>query len=327
MLFCAALAGAALILLLGSSANCGAQAQRAAPSPAASPSATANPQAAFDAQRAWELLLAQTNFGPRNPGSEGHERCLRWLLEQMRSVADRAFLQEFTHTSTEMAPGKTFRMANVVGVIAAGRTGPARRVLLCAHWDTRPIADCDPNPANRTKPILGANDGASGVAVCLEVARALRVKRAPTEVVVVLFDGEDFGKGQNEEWFLGSKYFARHMGELRPARGILLDMVGDADLRLEWEAYSLLADRELMETIWFRAGALGFRRAFPLRSRPTASVLDDHIPLIEAGVPTVDLIDFDYPYWHTLQDTPDKCSAASLRAVGETVLAVLRRGI
>jgi Zn-dependent M28 family amino/carboxypeptidase len=195
-----------------------------------------------------------------------------------------------------------------------------KRIMLCAHWDTRPTADEELDPANRKKPILGANDGASGVAVLLELARQFKVKRPQVGIIIALWDGEDYGPDINN-MLMGSRYFAKNMGKLRPTYGILLDMVGDKDLQIYKEANSVYAAPELVERVWRKAGELGYRKYFPDSVKYT--IIDDHVPLIEAGVPFIDLIDFDYPYWHTLQDTVDKCSPDSLRIVGEVVAAVV----
>ncbi len=295
------------------------------------PSATNKDDAAtpaFDAQRAFAHLEAQVAFGPRNPGSDGHAACLTYLRNELQAVTDSVELQPFTHQSTAVFPGKSFRMTNVIGVIEAASGSAARQVVLLAHWDTRPVADRDPDPANRRKPIPGANDGASGVAVLLELARVLKASRPGTTVIILLVDGEDFGARDDlSEWFLGSKYFAKHMGGYRPSRGILLDMIGDKDLAVESDSFSIQADAALMERLWSIAGALGYRSHFPKTPWPSTSVYDDHLPLIDAGVPTVDLIDFDYPYWHTMADTVDQCSADSLKVVGDTVLQAIRDGI
>jgi len=283
---------------------------------------------AFDGQKAFAHLEAQVAFGPRNPGSDGHAACLTYLRDQLGAVTDSVELQPFTHKSIQMAPGKSFSMTNVIGLIESASGAKARKVVLLAHWDTRPVADRDSDSANRKRPILGANDGASGVAVLLELARVLRASRPSTTVVILLVDGEDFGtSGDSDEWFLGSKYFAEHMGTHRPSRGVLLDMVGDKDLVIEAESLSIEADPALMEQLWSVGGALGYRSHFPESPWPSATVYDDHLPLIDAGVPTVDLIDFDYPPWHTMADTVDKCSADSLKVVGDTVLQAIRDGI
>jgi Zn-dependent M28 family amino/carboxypeptidase len=198
------------------------------------------------------------------------------------------------------------------------------RILLCAHWDTRPYADQDPDPQKRTRPILGANDGASGVAVLLEVARVLRQIPPVKGVDIVLFDGEDYGRGFNgdtSDYFLGARRFAAvNKGKYAPRLGILLDMIGDKDLTIYYEGNSNRTYPDHVARVWQAAAVLGYKQ-FIRQGKYTIS--DDHIPLLEAGIPCIDLIDFDYPPWHTAGDTPDKCSPQSLKSVGDVVLKVV----
>ena len=196
-------------------------------------------------------------------------------------------------------------------------------LLLAAHWDTRPIADRDSKIENRDKPILGANDGASGVAVLLEIARVLKEHAPPRRVVIVLFDGEDYGPSV-EDMFIGSRFFARNLGKWKPDYGILLDMIGDKDLALPIERFSWNANRGFTEAIWQRAATLGLT---PFQSRLGDAILDDHVPLIEVGIPMVNIIDFTYPYWHTIEDTVDKCSPKSLEVVATLVISIIYDGL
>ena len=196
------------------------------------------------------------------------------------------------------------------------------RILLCAHWDSRPDADKDPDPANHDKPVPGANDGASGVAVLLEVARILNEHEPPVGVDIAFFDGEDGGDYNSDDtWLLGSRHFAQIMPlSYQPRYAILLDMIGDKELSLTREHYSLKSSPYLWSTIVKYADTIGI----PLSSE-THGIIDDHIPLIERGISAVDLIDFDYASWHTVSDTPDKCSALSLGKIGELVLTIIYR--
>ena len=261
----------------------------------------------IDAERAMAYLTAQTDLGPRNPGSKGHTAGRDYLFNELKKWADEVHLQPFTH--------KKIDMWNICGVFGEGE----KPVLLCAHWDTRPFADHDPDPANRKTPILGANDGASGVAVLLEIARQLHEAPLPYPVVIVLFDGEDYGRNTNE-MFLGSTYYAKNPIPSKPRFAILLDMVGDADLSIPIEPFSQQAAPALVKAIWETAREIG-ADAFSTKLGP--AILDDHIPLIKAGIPAVDIIDFSYPPWHTIADTPDKCSAQSLKTVGDVTLRFL----
>jgi len=201
-----------------------------------------------------------------------------------------------------------------------------RRVLLAAHWDSRPFADLDPDRGKRHQAVLGANDAASGVVVLLELARCLKARPPAFGVDIVLFDGEDWGEqGRLDEYFLGSRHYARQLGRPMPVAGVLLDMVGDRRLAIPQEPYSLQAAPELMERVWSLAERLGYGHIFLREIGP--AVQDDHLPLIQRGVPMIDIIDFDYPEWHTTRDTPAACSAASLEAVGRVVEALLREGL
>jgi len=273
----------------------------------------------FDENRAFEYLQEQCSFGPRNPGSQGHRKCLRFLVEELRKSADAVVEQPFLHT--DFRDHKTYTLTNVIA--SFGKQG--ERILLCAHWDTRPWADLDPDPENRDKPILGANDGASGVAVLLEIARVLSRNEPLWGVDIVLFDGEDGGKAGDLEGFcLGSKHFARNKGDYQPEFGILVDMIGDSDLTLYKEAYSARYAEELTESVWSKAKEMGL---LCFEDSVKYAVYDDHVPLLDAGIPVVDLIDFDYPYWHTTLDTPDKCSPESLQKIGDLLLHILYHGI
>ncbi|NSW78593.1 MAG: M28 family peptidase [Chthonomonadetes bacterium] len=277
------------------------------------PTAVQAERPAFDGKRAFADLEKQVSFGPRVPGTQAHLQCRDWLMTELEKSADRVELQTFT----QVVNGKSLRLYNIFGIF---NENAPRRIMLCAHWDTRPTADEELDPANRRKPILGANDGASGVAVLLELARQFKAKRPQVGVIIAFWDGEDYGPDV-DTMLLGSRYFAKNMGKLRPTYGILLDMVGDKDLQIYKETNSVLAAPELVERVWRTAEQLGYRKYFPNAQKYT--ITDDHVPLIEAGVPCIDLIDFDYPYWHTLQDTVDQCSAQSLQIVGEVVAAVV----
>jgi hypothetical protein len=291
-----------LLLVLGAGCSCSEE--------------SAPPERVFDAAAAWTILTDQVAFGPRNPGSSGHSACLEYLVKALEHSCASVQTQEFIHEFGS----QQYQMANVIGVL---NPGGGDRIVLGAHWDTRPFADRDPDPANQNTPIPGANDGASGVAVLVQLAAQLSTAQLPYEIVIVLFDGEDFGHAP-DEYFLGSTYYAAQLDDsTRPKRAIVVDMVGDADLHLLREVNSLLSDRALVDTIWQKGTELGF----PQYAYDSGLYIwDDHIPLIQAGVPSVDVIDLDYPYWHTLADTPDKCSQDSLLAVGEVLYRLIAEG-
>lgn len=268
----------------------------------------------FDGQSAFKDLEKQVSFGPRVPNQKGHVACADYLIETLKPLADSVERQPFT----QRVGSQNLRMNNILARWKG--TGGKNGVLLCAHWDTRPTADFEENPEDRRKPILGANDGASGVAVLLEAARMFKKNPPPVPVMIVFFDGEDFGPGV-DRMFLGSRYFARKLPADVPRRGILLDMVGDRDLQIPKEAYSVQNAQEVVDEVYDLAAALGHGKYFPrLVDR---AIEDDHIPLQQRGLKVIDLIDFDYgpdhTWWHTLEDTPDKCSPQSLAVVGEVV--------
>ncbi|MFQ5823301.1 MAG: DUF4910 domain-containing protein [bacterium] len=210
-------------------------------------------------------------------------------------------------------------MTNIIASFAPEKN---ERILLCAHWDTRPWADQDPDLENRDKPILGANDGASGVAVLLEVAKTIQISEPKFGVDIIFFDGEDAGlPGQTDSYALGSQYFAKNKDfHYHPQFGILLDMVGDKDLQIYQEENSLEYAPQIVEKVWNKAQRLELQAFIPT---PGYEVTDDHMPLLRAGIPCIDLIDFNYDYWHTLEDTPDKCSPESLAQVGQLLLSLL----
>lgn len=262
--------------------------------------------------------MDQCELGPRNPGSEGHERCKKYLLDKLNRYSKLVKVQEFVYR--DVTENKQLELTNIIASFYPERK---QRMLLCAHWDTRPFADKDPDSSLRERPILGANDGASGVAVLLQMARIISQKRPEWGVDIVLFDGEDYGReGELEKYCLGSKYFAKNKGGYRPEFGILLDMIGDKDLNIYKEEYSTRYAKETIDLVWRAAKKL---RIGCFNDSTKYFMYDDHIPLLQVGIPCIDLIDFDYPYWHTTQDTPDKCSAESLRKIGEVLIEILYR--
>jgi Zn-dependent M28 family amino/carboxypeptidase len=207
---------------------------------------------------------------------------------------------------------QTERMGHPIYNIIAKRNEDAPQIILGAHYDTRMVADNDPDISKRSEPVPGANDGASGVAVLLELARSLPDDTVP--VWLVFFDTEDNGRIEGWDWILGSRAFVEEI-KIAPQAVVIVDMIGDADLNVYLERNS---DVDIRTEIWSTAEKLGYASQFINKEK--YSMEDDHTPFLEAGIPAVDLIDFDYPYWHTTQDTPDKVSAESLQAVGDTLL-------
>jgi glutaminyl-peptide cyclotransferase len=270
----------------------------------------------FDGTRAFQYLMSQCQFGPRNPGSEGHQRTKKYLLDKMSQYTNLVKTQEFVYQDTS----KKAKL-ELTNIIASFYPDQKKRMLLCAHWDTRPVADQDPDFSLREKPIPGANDGASGVAVLLEMARVISQRKPKWGVDIILFDGEDYGaEDKLDEFCLGSKYFAKNKGGYNPEFGILLDMIGDKDLKIYREGYSNKYAKKVVDLVW---GAAQKLKLSCFNDSTKYSMYDDHIPLLEVGIPGIDLIDYDYPYWHTTQDTPDKCSSESLQKIGEVLIEIL----
>ncbi|HEY3416800.1 MAG TPA: M28 family peptidase [Armatimonadota bacterium] len=277
----------------------------------------------FDKDHAWADLKQQVAFGYRIPGTEAHRTTCAWLVEQLHQSAAVVAKQEFTHK----LGGREVHMWNIIATLPGAGEGPHERVVLVAHWDTRPTADQDPNPENRKKPIQGASDGASGVAVLLEIARQLKAHPISRDVVILLVDGEDYGPGV-EDMLLGAKYYAAHLPAKKPDWGVLLDMVGDKDLDIYREPNSDRLAKPVNDRLFRAAREMGYLRVAGnpgfIDAPYKYEITDDHIPFNNAGVPMADLIDFNYPAWHTLADTPDQCSADSLNVVGKTILYALQ---
>ncbi len=277
---------------------------------------SSNPPLEFKGDRAYQYLKEQCQFGPRNPGSYGHQALKKYLLDFFSAYTNLVKSQDFIWEDTT----ENLRL-ELSNIIVSFYPGEKKRVLLCAHWDTRPWADKDSDPANNFTPISGANDGASGVAVLMELASIISKRKPRYGVDIVFFDAEDFGSDKHpDRWCLGSNYFSRNLGEYKASFGILLDMVGDKDLQIYKEGYSNRYAKDIVELVWRKAEKLSISN---FRPEIKHFVIDDHLFLIQAGIPCIDLIDFDYPYWHTLQDTPDKCSPESLEKVGKVLLKVL----
>jgi Zn-dependent M28 family amino/carboxypeptidase len=263
---------------------------------------TENEIPGFDGERAYSDVEYQVSLGPRIPGTPGHDQILKWLNEELTQYKWDVELQ------VHEIKGKT--ITNLI----ASRGEDGQYLLLGAHYDTRIFADLDPDPGLKNSPVPGANDGGSGVAVLLEMARILP-DDLPISVQIVFFDAEDNGGIGDWDWILGSRAFVQQL-EIPPEAAIIVDMVGDADLKIYKEHNS---NDDLMEQIWETARLLGYNEVFLPEYK--FSVLDDHTPFIEAGIPAVDIIDLDYPYWHTTADTADKVSVESLQIVGDTLLA------
>ncbi len=271
----------------------------------------------FDGGSAMKFLEDQCDIGYRYPGTPEHRRLQRYIVSQLKEFGANISLQPFDGV---LSTGDTLHLVNI---IANYNMKAGKRILLGAHYDTRPWADQDPDPAKRSQPIMGANDGASGVAVLLEIARLLGEQTPPVGVDLVFFDGEDYGEATKAwDFCLGSKHFASTLKGYRPAAAIILDMIGDKDLSVNMEGYSRAASPEVVDKLFSIAEELGIKQFV---REPGETIIDDHLPFIQAGIQAVDLIDFDYPYWHTVSDTPDKCAPESLDAIGRVLLEFIWR--
>ena len=250
-------------------------------------------------------------------GAKGRPQAVQYLQSRLAATTDRADKQEFS--ATETMSGVRYALTNIIGHQNASAK---RRELLASHWDTRLWAEEDSDRTKRDKPVPYANDGGSGIAVLLELSRhSTTLKNLGVDYV--FFDGEEFGRPGNSEYCKGSQYFAQtfdHENLPPPQHAIVLDMVGDADLGIYYEGTSLQRAPELTKRIWRTAKALGINAFHP---SPKFTILDDHTSLQAIGIPAVLLIDYDYPYWHTHDDTLDKVSPQSLEAVGRVLLAYL----
>lgn len=279
----------------------------------------------FSGESALEFLKKQVSFGPRNPGSEGHRNCLQYLISELKKLSPRVITQPFLFE--DAALNRTYTLTNVIARFPGNIPG-SKKILLAAHWDTRPWADREQDPELKREPIPGANDGASGVAVLLEMCRILSEYPPPAPVDVVLFDGEDYGKtGDRQNYLLGARHFAKNLPRTPYTFGILIDLVGDKNLRIAKEGYSNRMLPKLVGRVWKRAQSLHLS-AF--ENRVGSEIYDDHQPLIQTGVPIINIIHGDLvnsAYWHSLQDTPDKCSAESLEQVGTLLVSLVYDGL
>jgi glutaminyl-peptide cyclotransferase len=303
-----------LVSAIGQTPETGTAVTQTAPDVGAQPPTSENTRTAepsltpaplvFDGQRAMADVEYQVSLGPRLPGSTAHAQAVDWMLAELQNAGWSSEVQE-----TERM-GHPIR--NVIGKRGQGETW----LIIGAHYDSRFWADEDPDPNNHRQPVPGANDGASGVGVLLELARTLPAD-LDKQIWLVFFDTEDQGRIPDWDWILGSRAFVDALESI-PDAVMVIDMIGDADLNIYMERNS---DPELTQSVWAKAAELGYSDQFI--PEPRHAMLDDHTPFIERGIPSVLLIDFDYPYWHTLEDTPDKISPQSLQAVGDTVTAWL----
>ena len=272
----------------------------------------------FSADSAFAYLKKQVAFGPRVSGMPGHAAQLAWMTEFLRQRADTVIVQRFTHTHTKT--GNKLALANV---LARFNPSAPKRILLLAHWDTRPTADSEDNEEDRARPIPGANDGASGVAVLLEIANVLDKQPPEIGVDLLFVDGEDVGPDSGD-MYLGATHFAANMPGYKPLYGILIDMIGDHNPVYPIEGNSQDGAPEVIERVWRIAEELGYKNEFPRRQG--GYITDDHVPLNQAGIRTIDIIDFDYAHWHKLSDDVANVSPRGLGVVGKVLLTAVYRG-
>lgn len=273
----------------------------------------------FSGRTALTYVQRQMSFGPRIPNKPGHQQEADWLLTELRARADTVIVQEITH---RLRNGDVLHLRNF---FARFRPEATERVLFLAHWDTRPMADKSANLAQQRMPVPGANDGASGVAVLLGVADALKARPPANGVDLLFVDGEDYGDfSDTSDVLIGSRWFAAHQPPgYQPLFAVLFDMVGDKDLQIYQEGQSLAFAPEVVQRVWRVAAERGHERQFIPSVRHTLT--DDHVSLQKAGIHAIDVVDFDYPYWHTTEDTIDKVSAESLQIVGDVAVALVRQ--
>jgi glutaminyl-peptide cyclotransferase len=282
----------------------------------------------FDGERAMKYLRQLCDIGPRVSGTEGMRKQQDLIEKHFKQLGATVTRQEFTvrqRSRREDTP--------MTNLIVTWHPDRARRVLICAHYDTRPIADQEPNRANWNRPFLSANDGTGGVALMMELGHHVKDLRTEFGIDFVMFDGEEYvfetdRFGGGDKYFFGSEHFADDYLKTRNSRkhryeaGVLLDLCTAKGAVLKVEQHSFTMARTVCEQIWKVAAEIG---AKSFRYEPGPEVLDDHIALNKAGIPTVDIIDFDYPHWHKLSDTPDKVSAEQTAEVARVLATWVQR--
>jgi hypothetical protein len=274
----------------------------------------------FDGEAAMRYAKAQLDFGPRIPGTLGAQKAGDWIVNEMKQRADTVIVQTWTHVTQD---GKNLPMRNILA-----RFNPAAtdRILYVTHWDTRPISDQAENLGERQLPVPGANDGASGVGLFVALGDALKKNPTTTGVDLLFVDGEDYGQFDEKlaDVLIGSTHFTKFPPDsgYRPIFGVLWDMIGDKDLTIKKEGFSVERAPEVVDRVWGKALELGYGSIFVGENQ--GAITDDHVPFLQAGYRMIDVIDIDYPYHHRPTDTIDKISARSLSIVGEVAEALLR---
>jgi len=271
----------------------------------------------FDSERAYQLLVKQTDFGARVPGTESYRQAITFFIDYLDERADEIILDTFSFTDTI----KNITLSPITNIIARFHPDIIERILIGAHFDSRPMCDRDPDSTKQSEPVLGANDGASGVAVLLELAELLSKTKPSIGVDLALFDLEDWGEAHHMDYFcIGSKHYASTLKS--NSYVIIVDMIGDKDQEIYKEGYSEYRAGSVVDMVWKIAEEL---KVETFKPAVKYTIVDDHLPFQQIGIPAIDIIDFDYPYWHTVEDTPDKCSPEALGNVGKILVALLYR--
>ncbi len=278
-----------------------------------------SPPPEFDGDRAFGYLVRQVEFGPRVPGSDASARCRDFYYRHFQNLNLDVDSQAFIYF--DRYSGENISMVNVVASFKPEATPDEKGIVLVAHYDSRPRTDFASDTLLMDKPIDGANDGASGVAVLMEMANLFAAQPPPVLVDLVLVDGEDWGKmGDHAAFAIGSKEYARTGIRNKYRVGIVVDLVGGSSQQIFREAYSERFAKAVNDMVWDAAARLGIETFIDSVKH---MVVDDHLPLNLSGVPAIDLIDLDYDYWHTEFDTPDKCSPRSLANVGRVLAEIV----
>ncbi len=286
----------------------------------------------FNEDSAYESARIQLAFGPRVPNTPAHEKCATYLIDKIKGYTPNVIVQQ----------GKVYAfngtLLNFKNIIASWKPATNNRIMLCAHWDSRPWADHDPDPKNRFKPVDAANDGASGVGVLMEVARQLSLANPPIGVDIIFFDVEDYGPSEDlkvpnseQYWGQGAQYWAAnpHKTDYFAKYGILLDMIGAKNATFLMEGFSMDYAPDIVKSVWTTANRIGYSSFFLFEQG--GYITDDHVPINRIrNLPTIDMIHLDknsktgfYPYWHTTGDTFDKIDKTTLKVVGQTLLTVI----
>ncbi|HSD62317.1 MAG TPA: M28 family peptidase [Ignavibacteriaceae bacterium] len=279
----------------------------------------------FNGNNAYLQTKTQVDFGPRNPGSKGHSIALAYLRNELNRYADIIILQPFSYQGYN-------EELSLTNIIARFNPSEKNRILICAHWDTRPRAEHSVDSLKQNQPIPGANDGASGCGVILELARILKQEKPVYGIDLVLLDGEDYGKENDlDNYCLGSKYFSIHIPDgVYPEFAILLDMIGDKEATFLKEENSMQYAPDIVSLVWGIASQLNITLFNP---REGGAIYDDHVPMNQAGIKTIDIIDAglvgaDSPderrnYWHSNKDTMENIGEQTLQQVGDVLVFLI----